>query len=268
MIISQTQDIFSSKSLSQWQEEMNKEIQLLHFEHSSHSATTLHSHPYCQLEYCMGSPMRIFDGENNKVFPPGSAWFIPPDTPHQFLNTENQNFLSLKFRTPSPPREQMTQDRVITFLLDEICRRIDTQAPFSTHSSEGHFLIIHYLSGIIERLAELTFLPVPSGFDARFYAAVCHRGAQLSVEELAEHFNMSRAQFKYAFYKEYGKSDIKGTISRYLIELAQRELLYSDKPLFRIAEQLHFSSIYAFSRFFKQHCGVSPLTFRKQQGQE
>ena len=91
---------------------------------------------------------------------------------------------------------------------------------------------------------------------------------KMAAQELAEHFNMSRAQFKYAFYKEYGKSDIKGTISRYLIELAQRELLYSDKPLFRIAEQLHFSSIYAFSRFFKQHCGVSPLTFRKQQGQE
>lgn len=239
------------------------EIQILYFEHSYHSVTMLHSHPYCQIEYCMGSPMRIFNGTNYRMLAPQHVWIIPPDTPHQFLDTENQNFLSLKFYASAAPKECVTGDKLITFLLENICRLVDFQTPFSPHSAEGHFLIEHDLAGVLARLAGIASSPDTSAFEARFLSAVCHQGAQLSIDELAAFFNLSRAQFKYAFFKETGSGDIKGAISRHLIQMAQRELQYSDKPLVKIAEQLHFSSIYAFSRFFKQHCGISPLCFRK-----
>ena len=238
-------------------------IQILYFEHSYRSVTMLHSHSYCQIEYCMGSPMRIYDGTNYRMLAPQHAWIIPPDTKHQFLNTEKQDFLSLKFCTPAALQECITGDKVISLLLENICHIVDQQKTLSPHSAEGHFLMEHYLAGIIDRLSGIASAPDTSAFEARFFAAVCHQGAQLSVDNLAEFFNLSRAQFKYAFFKETGSGDIKGTISRYLIKMAQQDLQYSDKSLGKIAEQLHFSSIYAFSRFFKQHCGISPLGFRK-----
>jgi len=81
---------------------------------------------------------------------------------------------------------------------------------------------------------------------------------------LAEKFQLSRAEFKYRFQQETGNGRIKACIDSILLKMAEQHLRYSDISLNKIAQQLHFSSIYAFSRYYKHHRGITPSEFRRR----
>ncbi len=52
-------------------------------------------------------------------------------------------------------------------------------------------------------------------------------------------------------------------IAEELLNEAKRQLLQTTDTVMQIADSLHFSGPYAFTKFFKNHTGVSPRTFRK-----
>ena len=240
-------------------------VELLYFSHGYSSSTVMHSHSYCQLEYCLGGCLAASTPEEEILLHPGEFWFLPPGIRHSFHRTRAlQDFISIKFRASLCPERQISRDPVCLFYLDEIRMLIDGKGRFSTHSLESRIVMEHALTGLLQRLTETPEEMLTSDFESRLQNTILEFGAATGIDELAENFHMSKAQFKYRFLRELGSGNIKRYIDGVLMKMAQRQLLYSDQPLFRIAEELQFSSLYAFSRYFKHHCGKSPSAFRTE----
>ncbi len=67
-------------------------------------------------------------------------------------------------------------------------------------------------------------------------------------------------KIKYKFFTKFGTV----TIDNELLKMIEQHLGYSDIPLNKISAQLHFSSIYAFSRYYRQHREISLSEFRRK----
>lgn len=85
--------------------------------------------------------------------------------------------------------------------------------------------------------------------------------SDLSLSEIAKRCDLSECYFRRLFLEYSGESP-QSFRQRYRIEKA-KQLLLSDEQLSigEIAEMLHFSDIYHFSKTFKKLCGVSPSRF-------
>ena len=85
--------------------------------------------------------------------------------------------------------------------------------------------------------------------------------SDLSLSEIAKRCGLSECYFRRLFLEYSGESP-QSFRQRYRIEKA-KQLLLSDEQLSigEIAEMLHFSDIYHFSKTFKKLCGVSPSKF-------
>ena len=84
----------------------------------------------------------------------------------------------------------------------------------------------------------------------------------IPIKELASFMGMSEKYFIQFFHAHTGKSP-KQYMIRQRMELSAR--LLSDPSLFisEVADRLHFSDEYAFSKAFKKYYGESPVSFRK-----
>ncbi len=89
--------------------------------------------------------------------------------------------------------------------------------------------------------------------------------ARITVGQLADMRNMRQDVFSRKFARDLGISP-KDFISRSLVRKASMLLSSSSSTIKEVADQLFFSSEYYFSRFFKQHTGMSPSQFRRQVG--
>ncbi len=89
--------------------------------------------------------------------------------------------------------------------------------------------------------------------------------ATLRIDELASHMNMSRSSLSKRFAAEVGVP-LKTHILRTIVREARQRILYTNLQVQEIARDLAFADEHYFSRFFKQHVGVSPLQYRKQKG--
>ncbi len=248
----------------------NREAELLYFGHGYTSGTVLHRHPYFQLEYCIEGHLPAADADRSIILNPGDYWLIPPETRHKFFKTGHvQNYISIKFVSSSGCTALIGHDPVCRYFLDRIRAVIDGETSFSAYSAEGKCIIENYLSGFLGQLNGMNDSISKSKFEAGLQTWICDSGAVSNVDDLAENFGMTRSEFKYRFKQEIGHGRIKQYIDSVLLEMIEQHLRYSDVPLNMIAGQLHFSSIYAFSRYYKHHRGISPSEFRHQtQGSE
>ena len=89
--------------------------------------------------------------------------------------------------------------------------------------------------------------------------------ARITVGQLADMRNMRQDVFSRKFVRDLGISP-KDFISRTLVRKASMLLSGSSNTVKEVAYQLNFNSEYYFSRFFKQHTGMSPTQFRRQVG--
>lgn len=85
---------------------------------------------------------------------------------------------------------------------------------------------------------------------------------KISLEKLEMQFNYNKYYLLRKFRKKYGVSIIE--YSNRLKHEHAKKLLQGDAPIHAIAEQLGFSSIYSFSRFFSAREGISPQGYRKK----
>lgn len=85
-------------------------------------------------------------------------------------------------------------------------------------------------------------------------------GTGISLDSLEKQFSYSKFHLERQFQKEYGVSLI-AYVSKRRMQLAQE--LLTEKSVSRVAEEVGFSSIYAFSRAFKNKFGISPSEYQK-----
>jgi AraC-like DNA-binding protein len=89
-----------------------------------------------------------------------------------------------------------------------------------------------------------------------------HVGDPISVEDVAGRVGLSRAHF-FSLFRDQLNTSPQVFWSAVRVEEAIRRLTRQDEPLTSVALSLGFSSPGNFSRFFREHMGVSPSRFRR-----
>lgn len=88
-----------------------------------------------------------------------------------------------------------------------------------------------------------------------------NQGFTARLDDLAKHFNYNKYYLDHCFQKRYHIGIIAYRNQRRM--LIAKELLQYDSAT-AVSEQLGFSSIYAFSRAFKNHFGITPSDLKKE----
>ena len=89
-----------------------------------------------------------------------------------------------------------------------------------------------------------------------------HVNEPLGVEEIAAKVGLSRGHF-FALFRDQLHTTPQVFWSAVRVEEAVRRLVQQEQPLTSVALDLGFSSPGNFSRFFRDHMGVSPSRFRQ-----
>lgn len=84
-----------------------------------------------------------------------------------------------------------------------------------------------------------------------------------TLDDLSDHMHINKSTLTDIFKKIFGMTPMRYVIHRRM-EKAKELLLYSDLSISEISEKLGFSSIYYFSKAFKEREGLSPLSFRER----
>ncbi len=85
----------------------------------------------------------------------------------------------------------------------------------------------------------------------------------LDIQFIADQLNISVSHLRMVFRKDMGVS-IGQYIAEQRMQLACTLLKNRELTIRKIAENCGFASVCAFSHFFKNKTGISPMTFRKQ----
>ena len=90
-----------------------------------------------------------------------------------------------------------------------------------------------------------------------------HYMEDLSIAELASHFNMSPSYFAH-FFKEYAQKSVIEYVNETRILHAKNFLEREEVPISEIALRVGFSDINYFSRKFKAVAGITPTEYKKR----
>lgn len=85
--------------------------------------------------------------------------------------------------------------------------------------------------------------------------------ATMTVEDLAERVGMTPEAFSRKFHRIF-KVSPKSFISKCVLEKITSDLCSSSKSIKDISDELHFSSEFYLSRFFKKHTGIPPSSYK------
>lgn len=110
----------------------------------------------------------------------------------------------------------------------------------------------------VERL-----LPTYSQYAELFDYFLHHCHAGVNVEQMAEVMRMNRKTFIKKFITDTGFSP-KRFFNRILATKAAEQLASSNMTIREIADHFQFCNEFYFSRFIKQHLGMSPREYRRQ----
>lgn len=87
--------------------------------------------------------------------------------------------------------------------------------------------------------------------------------SHMGVRSLARELAVSESTLSKCFKYETGMT-LGAYIDRVLLEKSRRLLIGSEAPIGEIAEQLQFCDQFYFARYFKQHEGESPSSYRRR----
>lgn len=108
--------------------------------------------------------------------------------------------------------------------------------------------------------------PTAPVLDHRLRAAISYMREHVSepsaVEDVASHVGLSRGHF-FALFKDQLNTTPQVFWSAVRVEEAVRRLVGREEPLTSVALDLGFSTPGNFSRFFREHMGVTPSKFRR-----
>ena len=92
------------------------------------------------------------------------------------------------------------------------------------------------------------------------------KGRMRQVAQYAEQLFVTPKQLTAAVKTVSGRTAIDW-ITENTVQAITHELLYTQKTVSEIADELDFPSLSFFGKFFKQHTGLSPRAFRERHGQ-
>lgn len=160
----------------------------------------------------------------------------------------------------------------INAALRQACWRIIDIIISPHHEQKGRLEI--EVEALINTAIDATLAPVGQDglrtrsplLDHRLRAAIAHMREHvadpISVEDVAGKVGLSRAHF-FALFRDQLNTTPQVFWSAVRVEEVVKRLVLREEPLTSVALELGFSSPGNFSRFFKEHMGVSPSQFRR-----
>ena len=211
-------------------------------------------YPYARIVYSLGSSDASFmiDGKQKVPLERG-MWMLLPHFSYSLLRGIEILSVFSHVQYGYAPEllemiEQMEPEEPFCFLNDAeivvrtILKKIMMLPEFSLRG-EGDLKLLRY-----NRLTEYLHR---------------HLSSKVTVAEMAKVMNMSAQVFARKFVADTGMTPRKFN-ENIVIEEAIKLLEAEELSIKEIAEQLHFSSEYYFSRFFKRSMNLPPGAFRKK----
>ncbi len=242
----------------------------------------VHFHDHAELLYVMEGSLRLTDGEQRTEMRAEDVCIINAMQPHavSHINRALVCVLSLDpalfanysshplFWCNSVKDGDHAYDELRRMLQQLLLEHISHQ-PDQNLQRNGlmymllHFLVSHFMVDKVasapqsreeksaERIAKIT------AYLSRHYAE------PLSLQEMADHFYLSKA-----YLSKYFKKKFQMNFMEYLNQLrlrhATEELLYTDKPVTRVALDNGFASSAAFNKLFQEANGMPPSVYRRE----
>jgi len=158
-----------------------------------------------------------------------------------------------EYHSDYPDKFQLIEAHVL-LLLNYVKRYFREQVPPETAIKELRKADLKLLSRF-QTLIQANFLPELIPTEAINLHSVGYYAEQLSIHP--NHLN--------AVVKHISGQTALQIIHHHIIQLAKTYLVQTEMSVQEIAYTLHFESPNYFSRFFKKHTTVTPLTYRKKQ---
>lgn len=171
-------------------------------------------------------------------------------------------------QTHMPADRRLLRDETISSLVSAAIAEINTEKRYSQE------LLNAMLTQLIIRLVRGFLGQSPEGLRANATESdtLCYRlmnyidthiYTMTGLEELAEAMN-----YNYSYLSSLFRKVTSGTLSDYYrnrrLETARLLILENELSISHVADLLHYSSIYTFSRAFKDQYGLSPEQYRKK----
>ncbi len=254
-----------------------------------------HYHPEMELHYTLKGKGIKFIGDNVSNFSDGDMIFLGPNLPHTWRCTEefyqNDPSLHVEALVLHFSQECLGKDFFCIpetalireffeaskrgFSIKEPAKNVIVNLLYKTLKSEGIdrvILMIHILKELINakksRISDFSNLSPNidvkmSLFDSIYSYALKNYNREISLDEIANHANMSVSSFCRTF-----KLITKKTFMDFLIEIrvsnACRYLLEEDLDIQGAALQSGFNNLSNFYRQFKKIKGCTPLYYKKE----
>ncbi|MGG4034262.1 AraC family transcriptional regulator [Paenibacillus cisolokensis] len=242
-----------------------------------------HSHPHYELCLVDEGEGWFAIGSSLYKVARGDLFLTKPGEVHQGAASGDQPFslyylgfrlgelrnLEVDFFRIGAARVRPDIDSGTRALFDALFREIRVDEPYGHLLSQGLLLqlLVHvyrlYRGGETDREAALPPARVPAGYiPALLMDLHGDAGAALTIDELCARYHVSRPHLTREFRRVVGMP-IGEYRRRLCVDQAKHSLRETDQTVSSIAESLGFSSIHAFSVFFKRCTGMSPLQYRQ-----
>jgi AraC-like DNA-binding protein len=245
----------------------------------AHRDIGLHAHDETQITFNMGGGAlhyRIDDTVN--VLRPGEAASIPAWVKHsREVDSDSPAFLVVLALSSSWIRNEWAARDILGWagqftvpnLLNEALAQIRASlAKPDPCNSDGLVTIVKSLVERVTNIRSPGFFSASASsgasWDKRILRAVAliqQRKGNVSVDDVAKEFELSRTHFYSLFRAHYGFSP-QLFINAVRMKLAVRHLLEHDDSIADIGDMLGFSAPGHFTRFFANHTGETPFSYR------
>lgn len=254
----------SYKELNQ-PENFAHKASLLFWSHGVNSTTisSNHAHSFWQMEIIVKKSSKLLAGAGTLLLPSKTVLLLPPGCEHKLYHDDPQReSWSLKFdleinipnSNPVVPGKDSTAKGLCDILFKIISEDYLQKESLTVEYLLADIVHAHYM-GRKDKKEE----PAIAG---KLKKLLNSSNCNMGVSEAAKRLGFSRGHLNLKFRKETGLS-VKKFIDKERFIKARKHLLYSDMNLSEIAEELEFSDLFVFSKFFKRMSGKSPREFLK-----
>jgi len=224
-----------------------------------------HSHERAQLIYATAGFMRVSTGEAMWMVPPQRALWMPAGTVHgiEMLDRVTMRTLYLRDDVAAGMPSACRVLPVSPLLRELIVRATELPLQYDESGPAGHVvaLIVAELHGV-----QALKLDLPMPRDRRLQglcnALLANPGDRRGLEEWAGAVNASARTIARLFRRETGTTFAAWRQQARLLEAMGR--LGSGQPVTRVAMDLGYDSVSAFSAMFRRAAGASPSDYWPQ----
>lgn len=222
----------------------------------------VHRHSRSQLLHAVNGVVMVMTEVGRWMVPPDHAMWIPAGVDHSVDILGDVSMHSIYARpdalTGAPHGLRVVE---LTDFVRALILEISSEADLDI-DSQRFALLAALLLHEIPRLRELPLaLPFPS--DSRL-AALCrsfvqHPSSRATIEDWADQLGMSRRSFTRAFQRQTGLS--LSTWRQQACLFAALPRLADGQPVTRVALDLGYDSVPAFTTMFRRMTGISPRRY-------